>query len=121
MGEARDNYNRRRTELLREARAACFGRAPRDPERLVAWRDSRDRAEALTDKQTADQQMRKALDADDELLAKAIAETAHDRGWGRQVSLRAVPVELLAALSELERPPNNRQRTHEIFRWNLSR
>jgi hypothetical protein len=114
-----ENYNGSRAALVRDARVACFGAAPGGGDKLLAYRDARDRAGAITDKQVGDQQIRRALDAGDELLAKAIAEHAHDMGWN-WVATRAVPLELLGALAELERPRNARhERTRETFRWHL--
>jgi hypothetical protein len=114
-----NNNNNSRAALVRDARVACFGAAPGSGDKLLAYRDARDRATAITDKQVCDQQVRRALDAGDELLAKAIAEHAHDMHWN-QVATRAVPLELLRALAELERPRNARhERTREMFRWHL--
>jgi hypothetical protein len=119
MRALRENNNSSRAALVRDTRVACFGAAPGSGDKLLAYRDARDRAAAITDKQVGDQQLRRALDAGDELLAKAIAEHAHDMHWDR-VATRAVPLELVRALAELERPRTARhERTREMFRWHL--
>jgi hypothetical protein len=121
MEEARAQYAEERAALRQKGRAACFGRAPASGDKLLAWRDAEDRASAITDREVCDQRMRRALDSGDDVLAKALAQHAHDRGWGNLVSVMAVPIELLSALSELERPRTGRgERTHDIFRWRLS-
>jgi hypothetical protein len=122
MAQARQDYIDARARLVGDARVACFGRAPSSGDKLLAWRDAEDRATAITDREVCEQRMRRALDSGDQVLATALAKHAHDMGWGNTVSVRAVPLELLRALSELERPRTARgERVHDTFRWTLSR
>jgi hypothetical protein len=49
MRALRENYNSSRAALIRDARVACFGAAPGSGDKLLAYRDARDRVAAITD------------------------------------------------------------------------
>ena len=65
--------------------------------------------------------MRRALEADDRMMVKAIARRAHTRGWA-EVATMGIEVELLQEVSRLEQlssPQGSRRDQRRLFRWSV--
>jgi hypothetical protein len=63
--------------------------------------------------------MRRALEADDRMMVKAIARRAHTCGWA-DVATMSVDVDLLREVSRLEElssPQGRRRDQRRLFRW----
>ncbi len=79
----------------------AFG-VPADPIAAMSYRDAQGRAAAIDDPNMADHLMQRALLTGDELMAKALAQHAADRGWPAVLNRYLdVHPEAAAALTEL--------------------
>jgi hypothetical protein len=97
-------------------RTAC-----RDAGQAVAWRDAEDRADRLEHSADAEAGIRRALEADDPMMVKAIARKAHARGWA-EVATMGIDVELLQEVSHFEQlnsPKGRRGDERRLFRWSV--
>ena len=95
-------------------RSAAAGMAARPS----AWRDAQARADALTDRRSAQVELERARVAGDTQLVRAIAARSHRNGW-RDLVERGAGAELVALLTELEQPRLRDTAPAALFRWSL--
>lgn len=78
---------------------------------LIVMRDSQERADAITDEDTAMRKLRRADLSGDSYMAKAVAERAAERGWNEVVNAYAetAPPSTRAALDQLAAIPSGRR------------
>ena len=117
MKELRAELQRERDAAIMRQQQVMLGTAPSDPVKLVAFRDARARAEALTDADQAERAMRLALRDDDSGMAEAIAAAALDREWVKV--WRAAP-ELRDGVEAIANLRRGRAGQDSFFRFSLS-
>jgi len=117
MSRLKQEYLDSREAAIEGTRRYLFGSAPsgsKDPAKLMAWRDARDRAARLDDSHDAEHALRQALEVGDSEQAEAIVSHAYEKGWGNV--WRAHP-DLAAGVDRLARVRHERPNT--MFRFSI--
>ena len=117
MSRLKQEYLDSRNAAIEGTRSYLFGSAPsgsKDPAKLMAFRDARDRAARLEDSHAAEHALRQALEVGDSEQAEAIVSHAYEKGWGNV--WRAHP-DLAAGVDRLARLRHDRPNT--MFRFTI--
>jgi hypothetical protein len=84
MDQIRQSVNQQMATRARDAERKAFA-PPTDPLRLMSYHNAVAQAKQIADAQIANHELGRALTLGDDVMAKAIAFAANEKGWGNVV------------------------------------